>query len=726
MKALKSAPTLLPALLLTGGMAALMTGCDNSAPQESEVASPAPVEETDNPLLRGFSLPYGMPPFDEIRDEHYQPAFERAMAMHQEEIDAIANNPDAPDFENTIVALEEAGEALTRVRRVFYNVNGAHTNDAMQAVQREVAPRLAAHSDTIHLNPALFARIDQLYEQRDSLELDAESARLLERYHTDFVRAGARLTETDKQRLRAINGKLAELGTAFSQKVLAEVNDSAVHVETPEQLEGLSESRIRAAAVEAEERGLAGYVITLLNTSGQPPLSHLEDRALRERIHRASLARGSRGNEHDTTGIVSETLALRHERARMLGYESHADYVLSEQTAGSVGAVNELLGDLAPVAVANARAEGEDLQALINDTGAQPFSLASWDWAYYTEQLRKERYAFDDAELRPYFQLDNVLVNGVFFAAEELFGLRFERREDLPVYHPDVQVWEVFDDDGAGLGLVFADFFARSSKRGGAWMNSYNLASGLQGGHPVIGLHLNVSKPSGDDPVLMTFSEVTTAFHEFGHVLHGLLSDVQYPRFAGTSVPRDFVEYPSQVFEMWATWPEVLENYAVHYETGEPIPRELLGRVIEAEKFNEGFRTTEYLAASILDQALHQLPGEQIPAPEALMDFEAAVLEDAGLDYGPVPPRYRIPYFSHIMGGYSAGYYSYIWSEVLDADSVEWFRENGGLLRENGEHFRQTLLSRGGSREAMDLYRDFAGREPDREHMLRRRGLLTD
>lgn len=723
MRALKFAPT----LILAGGLAALMSGCDNSGtPQEDVVEPLLMLEEADNPLLRNFTTPYGMPPFDEIRDEYYQPAYERAMVLHQEEIDSIANNPDAPSFENTIVAMERAGQALTRVRRVFNNVNSAHTNDTLQAVQREMAPQLAAHSDAISLNPALFARIDQLYEQRDFLELDAESTRLLERYHTDFVRAGARLTETEKQRLRAINSELAELGTAFTQNVLAEVNDSAVHVESREQLEGLSESRIRAAAAEAEDRGLDGYVITLLNTSGQPPLTNLEDRELRERIHRASLSRGSRGNEHDTTGIVSQTLTLRNERARMLGYDTHADYILSEQTAGSIDAVNELLGDLAPVAVANARAEGEDLQALIDASEDSPFSLASWDWAYYTEQLRQERFDFDNAEVRPYFELDSVLVNGVFFAAEELFGVRFERRDDLPTYHPDVQVWEVFDHDDTGLGLMFGDFYSRSSKRGGAWMNSYNLASGLLGGHPVIGNHLNVSKPSDGEPTLLTFSEVTTLFHEFGHVLHGLFSDVQYPRFAGTSVPRDFVEYPSQVFEMWATWPDVLENYALHYETGERIPGELLDRVMEAEQFNEGFRTMEYLAASIIDQALHQLPGDQIPAPEALMDFEAAVLAQAGLDYTPVPPRYRIPYFSHIMGGYSAGYYSYIWSEVLDADSVEWFRENGGLLRENGEHFREALLSRGGSREAMDLYRDFADREPDMDHMLRRRGLLAD
>ncbi len=698
-----------------------------SAPEPGLVVETPEAPYTGNPLLEPFTLPYGMPPFDQISDEHYQPAYEQAMVRHREEIDAIAADPDAPTFENTIIALERAGQDLQRVSRVFSNVNGAHTNDTLQEIQRVMAPRLAAHNDAINLNEALFQRIDTLFEQREELALDAESDRLLERYHTGFVRAGARLSEAEKDRLREINSQLAELSAAFSQNVLAEVNDSAVVVEDRESLAGLSESRIQTAADEAGLRDLQGqYVITLLNTSGQPPLANLHDRDLRERIHRASLARGSRGNEYDTTGIVSETLRLRSERAQLLGYETHADYILSEQTAGSVDAVNQLLEELAPVAVANARAEGEALQALINDSAEEPFSLASWDWDYYAELLRRERYAYDESEVRPYFELNSVLVNGVFYAAEQLFGITFEQRHDLPTYHPDVQVWEVFDADGSGLGIMLGDFYARSSKRGGAWMNSYSLHSGLLGGHPVVGNHLNISRPAAGEPTLMSFSEVNTLFHEFGHVIHGLFSDVEYPRFAGTSVPRDFVEYPSQVFEMWATWPEVLENYALHHETGERIPDELLDRVLEARQFNEGFRTTEYLAASIIDQALHQLPQEDIPEASAIMEFEARVLRESGMDYEPVPPRYRTPYFSHIMGGYSAGYYSYIWSEVLDADSVEWFRENGGLLRENGEHFRASLLSRGGSRDAMTLYVDFAGREPDMDHMLRRRGLLAD
>lgn len=720
--------TLKPALLPVIGFSLLLTGCGDNQPgvADSEMQDDAPIaaETETNPLLVDSTLPYGMPPFDQIRNEHYLPAYERAMALESEEIEDIASNPQPPTFENTIVAMERSGQALTRVARIFSNVNGANTNPELQAVQREMAPRLSAHNDSISLNPALFARVDTLYQQREELALDPEAERLLERYHTSFVRSGAQLSEEQKQRLREINSELASLSTQFTQNVLAEVNASAVVVDTREELAGLSDAQIQAAADEAAERGEAGkYVITLRNTSGQPPLASLQNRALRERIQKASVARGSRGNEYDTTGIVSDTLRLRAERAQMLGYQTHADYILSEQTAGSKEAVNQMLGDLAPVAVANARVEGEEIKRMIDETEARPFELEPWDWAFYAEKVRQARYSFDESEVRPYFELNTVLDNGVFYAAEQVYGLSFERRDDLPTYHPDVQVWEVFDADGSGLGLMLADFYARGSKRGGAWMNSYTTQSGLLGGSKVIGNHLNITKPPAGEPTLMTFDEVTTLFHEFGHVLHGLFSDVEYPRFAGTAVPRDFVEFPSQVNEMWATWPDVLENYAVHYQTGERIPQDLLDRVLEARQFNEGFATTEYLGASVIDQALHQLTPEQIPGADQIMAFEAQALADAGLNYDPVPPRYRTPYFSHIMGGYSAGYYSYIWSEVLDADAVQWFIENGGMTRAGGDRFRETLLSRGGSVEAMQLYQDFAGRLPDIEHMLRRRGL---
>lgn len=716
-------------------MSAVLTHCsDNPA------SAPAPVADegvsqmldttpqvTDNPLLSPSGLPYDMPAFDRIDADAYRTAYTVGMQRHQAEIQAIATLEAEPDFDNTIVAMERAGQDLSRVQRVFSNVNGAHTSPELQAIQRDMAPLLAAHYDSISLNAELFARIRSLYDQREQLALDPESLRLLERYHDDFVRSGANLSDADKERLTQINAELAQLGAEFSQKVLAEVNASAVVVENREELAGLSDAQIQAAADAAESRGLAGqYVITLLNTSGQPPLSQLENRALRERIFKASIARGSRGNEHDTTAIVARTATLRAERARMLGFDTHADFTLAEQTAGSVQVVNDLLYGIAPIAVANARAEGELIQQLINSTEAVPFELQAWDWDFYAEKVRRERYAFDESEVRPYFELNSVLQNGVFYAAQQVYGLSFVRREDLPTYHPDVQVWEVFDSDGQGLGLMLGDFYSRASKRGGAWMNSYNVASELLGGHKVIGNHLNITKPPAGEPTLMTFDEVTTLFHEFGHVLHGLFSDVTYPRFAGTAVPRDFVEFPSQVNEMWATWPEVLENYARHYQSGERIPQALLDRVLESARFNEGFRTTEYVAASITDMALHQLQPEQIPASDQMMAFEAQVLADAGLDYAPVPPRYRLPYFSHIMGGYAAGYYSYIWSEVLDADAVQWFVENGGMQRANGEQFRRTLLALGGSEEAMTLYQNFAGREPDRSHMLRRRGLLNE
>jgi peptidyl-dipeptidase Dcp len=679
-----------------------------------------------NPLLLPSTLPFGAPPFDLIEDEHFVPAIERGLALAEAEIAAIAHDPDPPDFQNTIVALERSGQHRDRVLRIFGAFAATRTNEAIRAIQREMAPRLSAHRDSIFLDQPLFERIHGLHEGRATLDLDAESLRLLERYHTDFVRAGAMLGEEGKERLREINRRLAELGTLFQQHLLAEMNASAVVVEDREDLAGLPEGLVQAAASEATERDLEGkYVLTLQNTTGQPALAHLRSRELRERLHRASIARGSRGNGYDTTAILSETVRLRVERAQMLGFDTHADFILAEQTARQVEKVNAMLTDAARAAVANARQEGEEIQRRIDRSEEEPFGLAPWDWAYYAEEVRRDRHAFDAEEVRPYFELKAVLEKGVFHAAQELFGLTFRSCPELPVYHPDVQVWEVLEEDGSPLGLMYGDFYARSSKRGGAWMNSYSLQSHLLGGEPVTGNHLNLTRPPEGEPMLLTWDEVTTLFHEFGHVLHGLLSRVTYPRFSGTSVPRDFVEYPSQLFEMWAAWPEVLRNYAVHHRTGEPIPGELLAQAMAAEKLHEGFRTTEYLAAAILDQALHQSTPDELPSAEELLEYEARTLMEAGLDYMPVPPRYRLPYFSHVMGGYSAGYYSYFWSEVLDADSEEWFRENGGLTRENGERYRRYILAPGGSRDPMEMYRDFAGRDPDPSHLLRRRGLMA-
>ncbi len=679
---------------------------------------------TDNPFFAASPLPYQLPPFDRVDDAHYRPAFERGMAEQIAEIAAIAGASDPPTFENTIIPLEMSGRLLDRVASTFFSLASADTNDAINAIRNEMAPRLAAHTDRILLDGDLFARVEALYEQRTALDLDDESRRLVEEYYVDFVRAGARLSDAGKERMQAINARLAALSSRFTQNVLDEVNASAVVVDSREELAGLSEGRIAATVAAAAARDLEGqFVIPLLNTSGQPALDSLEDRGLRERITRTSLARNSRGGEYDNRGVITEMARLRAERAAMLGYPNHAAYILERQTARTVAAVNERLASLAPPAVANAEREAADLQAMAAAEGTD-LELAAWDWSYYTEKVRAERYAFDASQLRPYFEMDNVLENGVFFAANRLYGLTFEARPELPVYHPDVRVWEVFDAGGAPLGLFLGDFYARPSKRGGAWMNAYVSQSHLLETAPVVANHLNVPKPPDGEPTLLTFDEVTTMFHEFGHALHGFFSDVRYPYFAGTSVPRDFVEYPSQVNEMWSTWPEVLRNYAVHHETGEPMPADLLDKVLATQQFNQGFATTEYLAASLLDQAWHQLTAEEVPDAAGVEAFEAAALEAAGVALDTVPPRYRSTYFSHIWSsGYSAGYYSYIWSEVLDADSVEWFKENGGLRRGNGDHFRSTLLSKGGSIEALDLFRAFRGADPDIRPLLVRRGL---
>ncbi len=701
---------------------------------ERQSATPAPTEPAkevttvsepttiENPLLAPSPLPYEYPPFDRIRNEHFREGFDRGMAEQREEVAAIVANEEPPTFENTIVALELSGETLGRVQRIFGNLTSAHTNPELEKIQAEYAPKLAAHMDSILLDERLFARIDDLFQRRQQLGLDAESLRLLERYHRDFVRAGARLAAQDKERLKALNAELAALQTRFSQNVLNEVNASAVLFDSAEALEGLDPPELEAAAKRAEAAGHAGkYLIALQNTTGQPPLAKLKRRDSRQRIHEASVNRGSRGGEFDNREVVAKMVALRAERAALLGYPNHAAYVLEISTARTPEAVEAMLRKLAPAAVANARREAAEIQAMIRAEGGD-FELQPWDWSYYAEKVRQQKYAFDGEALRPYFELDRVLEKGVFYSAERLFGIRFKERKDLPVYHPDVRVFEVFETDGAPLGIFIGDFYARPSKRGGAWMNAYVTQSGLRNRVAVVGNHLNVPKPPEGQPTLLTFDEVNTLFHEFGHAIHGLFSKVRYPLFSGTAVPRDFVEFPSQVYEMWATWPEVLANYARHHQTGEPIPQELIDKVLAAETFNQGFATTEYLAAAVTDQAIHRLgPGQ---TPEDVMAFEAKTLAEWGLDFAPVPPRYRFPYFSHIFGGgYSAGYYSYVWSEVLDADAVAWFRENGGLTAENGRRFRESLLSRGGTAEAMELYRDFAGRDPDIRHLLKRRGL---
>ena len=704
-----------------------------ASPALAQTADTAPARSTSAEALKGnpfaveSTLPLQYPHFDRIRDEHFAPAFDAGMAEQLAEVRAIADNPEPATFENTIIPLEKSGAVLGRAMRVFFNLVGTDTNDTRKKLQADYSAKFAAHRDAISLDPKLFARIKALHDDRANLGLDAEGVRLVEEYYKDLVRAGAALDEGQKARLKAINAELATLGTKFSQNVLAEVNDSAVVVDTAEELEGLTPEQIQTAANAAKARGHEGkYVITLLNTTGQPPLSQLANRELRERIHKASVARGARGNQWDNRELVARVLELRAERAKMLGFDTYADYVLDGETAKTTEAVNAMLGQLAPAAVANARREAAKLQAMIDAEqkakGEPTFQLEPWDWAYYTEKVRKAEYDFDESQLKPYLEMKNVLENGVFYAATQLYGITFKPRPDLPKYHEDTWVYEVSNADGSQLAFFIFDPYARDSKRGGAWMNSYVSQSELEGTKPVVANHQNIPKPEAGKPTLLTWDEVTTMFHEFGHALHGMFSDVKYPYFF-MNVPRDFVEFPSQVNEMWADWPSILANYAKHYQTGEPMPQALLDKVVETAKFNQGFATTEYLGAAMLDQYLHQLPSDRLPKAGDILATEAAALKAAGLDFAPVPPRYRTTYFSHIMGGYAAGYYAYIWSEVLDANTVAWIEENGGLTRANGDRFRATLLSQGGSKDALQLFKDFSGKEPDIRPLLVKRGL---
>ena len=622
------------------------------------IAQPSPVQNpntADNPLLTESSLPYHYPLFDKIKNEHFAPAIEAGMREQLQEIEPIANNSEKPTFENTVVALERTGRLLDRAENTFSNLKGCNTNPEMQKIDKEMAPKLSAHRDEIFLNPKLFARVQQLYDNRDKLGLNPESAYLLERYYKDFVRAGAKLSDADKEKLKKINAELATLQTQFEQNVLKEKNASSVVVDRKEDLKGLSDNQMASVTSAAKAEDKEGkFVIQMQNTTGQPLLGSLQNRQLRERIMQTSLARNSHGGEFDTRNIVTRTAQLRAEKAKLLGYANWAAYQLEDQTAHDVPTVNKLLSDLAPPAVANAKHEAADMQKIV-DQEKGGFEIASWDWDFYSEKVRKAKYNFDESELRPYYELNHVILDGVFFAAGKLYGLTFKERHDLPVYLPDVRVFEVYDRDGKPLAIFIGDYYARPSKRGGAWMNSYVEQSELFGTKPVVANHLNIPKPPPGEPTLLTHDEVRTAFHEFGHALHGMFSNVKYPRFSGTSVPRDFVEYPSQVNEMWQDYPEILKNYAKHYKTGEPIPQALLDKVIAAEKFNQGYKTTEYLSASLLDQAWHQLNPPEIP--KDAVAFEAEALHKAGVDFPPVPPRYRSFYFSHaVVGGYSAGY----------------------------------------------------------------------
>jgi peptidyl-dipeptidase Dcp len=675
-----------------------------------------------NPLFVESTLPYHAPRFDLIRNEHYQPALEEGMRQQLAEIDAIAKQTAPPTFENTIVAMERSGSLLTRAAKAFFGVIGANTNDTLQKVQEIEAPKLAAHNDAIYLNDQLYQRVKSIYDRRDGGDLTPEQKELVERYNRDFVRAGARLSEADKVRMRAINKELSNLSTEFTRKLLAGTKAGALVVDNVSELAGLTADEIKTASEAARDRGLTGkWVLPLQNTTQQPAQAELTNRAVRQRLFELSTLRTSRGDSNDTKNTIKRMAELRAEKAKLLGYPTWAAYALETQGAKTPENAIKLLTDLAPPATARARAEAADMQKLIDAQGGG-FKLQPWDWQYYAEQVRKARYDLDESQIMPYFELNNVLQNGVFYAANKLYGITFKERHDIPVYHPDVRTFEVFDANGQPLALFYADYFKRDNKQGGAWMDQFVDQSALMGTRPVVYNVANFTKPAAGQPALLTYDDVTTMFHEFGHALHGMFSNVQYPTLSGTNVPRDFVEFPSQFNEHWALDPTVFANYAKHYQTGAPMPAALVTKIKNSQTFNQGFAFTELLEASLLDFAWHTLAPGAIPAD--VDAFETASLARYNVLVPEVPPRYRSTYFSHIWdGGYSAGYYAYTWSEVLDDDAYAWFREHGGLTRENGQRFRDLLLSRGGTEDAATLYRNFRGRDPSVDALLESRGL---
>ena len=676
---------------------------------------------SQNPFLVKSNLEYELPPFAEISEEDYLPAFYAGMDEQLAEVEKITEQAEVT-FENTLVALEKSGGILSRVAAVFYNKSSSDTNDAIDKIEAEIAPKLAAHSDKIKLNQKLFARITQLVNS--GLDLNSEDAWLLKRYHRDFLHAGAGLSDSQREEIKRINEELSTLQTEFSKRVLSETNDLAVFVDDIGELDGLSENQIKACKAAAEARGVQDkYMIGAVNFTGHPLLRSLKNRELRKKIMQASLSKGLRGNDFDTRQVLLNMVKLRAKRAEIFGKKSHAQYSLSEQTAGSPERVHEMLKKIAPAALANAKAEGRDLERLAKLDGIE--KLESWDWDYYTEKVRAEKYDLDTALMKPYFELESVLFKGVFYAAGKLYGMSFKERPDLVTYHPEARAFEVSNEDGSKIGLYIADFYTRDSKRGGAWMNSLVKQSHLLNQLPVVVNNLNIPKPPKGEATLLTLEETTTLFHEFGHAIHGLLSNVKYPRFSGTAVQRDFVEFPSQVNEMWILDPQIVDNYARHYQSGERLPQSWIDKLNESSTFNEGHATTSYMAAAILDLAWHSLSSDEVVAD--VEKFEADAIESYGLAYDCVPTRYRSTYFSHIFaGGYSAGYYGYIWAEVFDADTGEWFKENGGLNRKNGDHLRNKLMSKGGSIDSLEMFRDFRGRDAVIEPLLKRRGLLSN
>jgi len=686
-----------------------------------QLFSQSGADKMTNPFFSEYKMPFQAPPFEQIKNEHYVPAFQEGMKKHKKEIDAIVNNTEKPSFENTIEALEKSGALLDKVSNVFYNLYSAHTNDQIQSISKEIAPQLSKHSDEINFNEKLFGRIKELYDQKDKLNLTAEQIMLLDSYYKDFVRRGANLSKDDKEKLGKLNEESALLSLKFSENVLRETNSFELIIEDEKELEGLPESVRASAKASAEAKGYQNkWLFTLDKPSLIPFLQYSSNRNLREKLFKGYINRGDNNNDADNKAIVAQVVNLRIKRANLLGYKTHADFVLEENMAKDPKKVYEFLNQLWKPALEMAKKEASELQKMIDKEG-KGFKLEPWDWWYYAEKLKKEKYDLDEEMLKPYFKLENV-INGVFTVTNKLYGLQFVERKDVPVYHPDVKAFEVKDADGSLIGLLYTDYFPRASKRAGAWMNNYRNETKYNGVRvaPIICNVGNFSKPTGDKPALLSIDEVNTLFHEFGHALHGLLANTVYPKLSGTSVSRDFVELPSQIMENWATNPEVLKMYAKHYQTGEVIPDALIEKLQKSELFNKGFESTEFFAAALLDMDWHTLPET---ADIDVNKFEKESLNKIGL-IPEIVIRYRSPYFSHIFsGGYSAGYYAYTWAEVLDADAFEAFKEKGLFDKETAASFRKNILEKGGSEDPMELYKRFRGAEPSVEPLLKRKGL---
>lgn len=685
---------------------------------QQELPAPDP-SLSSNPFMKKSKLQYEAPEFDKIKNEHFKPAFNYGLKQHEAEIIKIANNPAAPTFENTIVALEKSGEVLRRAQIVFSNLTSANTNPVLQALDEEYAPIFAAHSDKLYLNENLFKRIQSIKEDG----LDSESKRLLQYYKQNFEIAGANLSAADKEKLKQLNQELASLSTQYANKLLEARKQGGVFFSDAKELDGLSADEIAAAAADAKTAGQPGkYLLALQNTTQQPLLQNLKNRATREKLFKASWTRAEKGDANDTRSTIEQLAKLRLKKAQILGKKNFAEWKLQDQMAKTPEAATKLMNQIATPAVETARREAKDIQDLI-DQQKGGFKVEPWDWNFYAEQVRKAKFDLDESEIKPYFEITTVLEKGVFFAAEKFYGLTFKKRTDLPVYHPDVVTYEVFDHDGKSIAIYYLDFYTRDSKNGGAWMSNFVEQSYLLGTKPVIVNCYNYQKPAPGKPSLISYDDVSTIFHEFGHSIHGMFASQKYPSLLGTNVPRDFVEFPSQINEHWALDPVVLKNYAVHYETKQPIPQALVDKIKKASTFNQGYMTTELVSAAELDMDWHTVSNDSQFIP--VLDFEKQSLANHGFNLATVPPRYHTPYFAHIWGGgYSAGYYAYLWSETLDNDAWEWISKNGGLTRENGDRFRKYILSVGNSVDLNQAFRDFTGHDPDIKPLLRNRGFI--